>query len=512
MSDSAYLQFVIEDGQVISAYELDGDFEGPDNEHLFEIDGSRIIEQEYYGPNSYEIKYYEPTDQSGIYEKTDSFYVSTPLITSNNQISINNFSNDGDESKYIQFVIANGQVMSAYELDGDFEGPDSEHLFEIDGSRIIEQEYNGSNSYEIKYYVPTDQEGIYVKTDSFITSEPIIDINDRFIGSSNDEVYHGFYGDDYLNGNDGSDDLFGDIGDDEIYGGNGDDNLYGGNGDDYLNGGTGSDYLSGGAGNDTYIIDENDDLIEYSGQGFDSVKASFSCSLGANFEKLILTGTSQISGIGNTLANIIIGNNVANNIQGNAGNDTLSGKNGNDTLLGGSGQDTLRGDRDNDALNGGADRDKLYGGTGNDSLVGGGGYDRLHGGSGTDILDGGIGNDYLVATFGGDTLTGGTGADKFRFYKPTHGNDKITDFNRAEDDTIQVSSRNFARLAKGTLSKYRFASNSSGVALDSNDYFVFNTTNKVLYFDADGSGSGAAVQIARMKNGVNLLNTDIVIV
>ena len=38
------------------------------------------------------------------------------------------------------------------------------------------------------------------------------------------------------------------------------------------------------------------------------------------------------------------------------------------------------------------------------------------------------------------------------------------------------------------------------------------TKNKTLYFDKDGSGSGSAVAIAKMGNGVTLKNTDIVVV
>ena len=147
------------------------------------------------------------------------------------------------DSDYLRFVIENGKVTAAYELDGDFEGPDYEHLYKLDGERVIEQEYEGPNTYEIKYYDPTDEDGLYIKVESFYVTEPIIisDLSssdnsfddDKYYGSSDDDEYHGFGGDDRIYGEDGDDDLYGD---------DGDDYLSGGDSDDYLDGGEGLDF------------------------------------------------------------------------------------------------------------------------------------------------------------------------------------------------------------------------------------------------------------------------------
>ena len=62
-----------------------------------------------------------------------------------------------------------------------------------------------------------------------------------------------------------------------------------------LNGGVGADTMMGGLGNDTYIVDDAGDVvIETSNLAteLDTVQSSINYSLGANLEKLTLTGTA----------------------------------------------------------------------------------------------------------------------------------------------------------------------------------------------------------------------------
>ncbi|MCR0985725.1 Ig-like domain-containing protein [Roseomonas populi] len=88
--------------------------------------------------------------------------------------------------------------------------------------------------------------------------------NDRFLGSSQDDLVAGGAGDDTLrgaggndrlDGNEGNDRLDGGDGADRLFGGAGEDRLLGGSGDDVLNGGAGDDRLSGGTGDDVLILD-----------------------------------------------------------------------------------------------------------------------------------------------------------------------------------------------------------------------------------------------------------------
>lgn len=143
-----------------------------------------------------------------------------------------------------------------------------------------------------------------------------------------------------INGTSAANTLNGTNGNDSIYGLGGNDTLNGNGGNDYLDGGAGKDKMAGGTGDDIYVVDNTGDTVtEASNAGTDTVRSSVTFTLGANIEKLELTGGSAIGGTGNGDANTITGNGAANTISGGGGNDTLYGKGGSDTLSGGSGRD-----------------------------------------------------------------------------------------------------------------------------------------------------------------------------
>jgi Ca2+-binding RTX toxin-like protein len=190
------------------------------------------------------------------------------------------------------------------------------------------------------------------------------------------------------------------------------DTLNGGDGGDWLDGGTGADAMTGGTGDDSFIVDDaGDTTIEAGGEGVDVVYTTISWTLGANIEKLILDGSGDINGNGNSLANVITGNSGANRIDAGDGDDVVKGGGGDDTLLGGVGADQLLGQDGNDNINGGNDNDRVDGGDGNDILAGGAGNDIIDGGIGLDSLSGGVGNDQLNGGDGDDILLGGSGND-----------------------------------------------------------------------------------------------------
>nr|WP_071102575.1 M10 family metallopeptidase C-terminal domain-containing protein [Moorena producens] len=139
---------------------------------------------------------------------------------------------------------------------------------------------------------------------------------------------------------------------------------------------------------------------------------------------------------------------------------------------------------------------------GNDNLYGGAGNDRIYAGAGDDILYGGTGN---------DVLSGGAGADKFVFNITTEGIDYITDFVSYQGDKLQISASGFGSgLVQGILDVGQFVLGAA--ALDTNDRFIYDRSSGLLSFDADGSGTLSAVQVANFSNKTALKNSDILIV
>ncbi len=124
--------------------------------------------------------------------------------------------------------------------------------------------------------------------------------------------------------------------------------LIGNSANNVLDGGGAADTMAGGAGNDTYVIQDSNDIVDETtngGAGIDTVKSSISFNLTAsakvlgNVEKLVLTGSANISGGGNSSANTLFGNTGNNTLNGGANADTLGGGLGNDVLTGGTGTD-----------------------------------------------------------------------------------------------------------------------------------------------------------------------------
>lgn len=338
--------------------------------------------------------------------------------------------------------------------------------------------------------------------------------------------------------------------------GNGDANVLNGNsganvltglgGNDTLNGAAGADTLIGGLGDDIYIVDNaSDAVIEVVGQGTDTVQTSLgSWTLASEVENLVFTNSSSHTGIGNALANRLTGNN---------GNDTLNGGLGADTMIGGLGNDNYvvdnAGDVVTEAASAGTDTvtasinytlganvenltlaagTSALGGTGNalanvltgnsgsNLLAGMDGDDTLNGGLGDDTLQGGVGNDRLTGGNGNDVLNGGAGVDTFVFDTAASA---ITNLDTVQDfasgsDVLAFRRGVFSAFSTtGGISADAFWSGAGvNAAHDATDRFIYNTTTGALWYDRDGTGSTAAVQVAILTGQPALAHTDFQII
>jgi Ca2+-binding RTX toxin-like protein len=291
----------------------------------------------------------------------------------------------------------------------------------------------------------TDSTGLFVDT-SFTISlnnlpEPKSWTGDNgvnvFTAPSNDLwTINGLGGNDILTGNASSD------------------TINGGSGNDIIDGAGGADTMYGGMGNDTFYVDNpGDQVIENAGEGTDLVNTSIDYTMTANVENLTQLGTADLSATGNALANTITGNSGNNSFHGGAGGDLIQGNDGNDIIYG---------------------------------------EDQ------SDFLQGGNGNDTLIGGAGNDQLTGGAGADSFVFDSLVSGEfDTVKDFSATEGDVFVISKAVFAAFANtplGTLPTSAFVNGLAATTAD--QHIIYNKSQGNIYYDPDGNGSQAMVQIA----------------
>ncbi|HEV2867385.1 MAG TPA: M10 family metallopeptidase C-terminal domain-containing protein, partial [Allosphingosinicella sp.] len=243
-------------------------------------------------------------------------------------------------------------------------------------------------------------------------------------------------GDDRLTGNDA---------DNILHSGGGRDILVGGRGRDLLDGGGGADRMDGGTSADIYIVNHRGDVvIERPFSGIDTVKSSVSFRLGDNVENLVLTGTANLTGRGNSVANEIAGNRSDNVLVGFEGDDVISGGAGNDRIYGGSGQ---------------------------------------------------------------DKLSGGEGSDRFYFTDaPGVANaDQILDFTRGQD-RIHLARYAFSGVGEAsTVNKAMFALGTE--AHDASDRIIYDQATGRIFYDADGTGELPALLFATVTPGTVLTPT-----
>lgn len=224
---------------------------------------------------------------------------------------------------------------------------------------------------------------------------------------------------------------------------------------------------------------------------------SLSCTVNltpGSYSNIAFTHFDAVDGLGIAFGAVI------ENVLGGSGNDVVLGSSFDNYLVGNAGDDDLTGAEGMDVLRGNLGNDILRGGIGRDTLYGGKGVDTIFGGKGADLLIGGENNDFL---------TGGLGQDIF-LLTATDSIDKIIDFS-VVDDTIQLINTVFTQLTTlGTLDSANFIKGTA--AVNENNYVIYDDSAGALFYDADGNGGGAAVQIALLGVALDLTNADFVVI
>ena len=134
------------------------------------------------------------------------------------------------------------------------------------------------------------------------------------------------------------------------------------------------------------------------------------------------------------------------------------------------------------------------------------GSDSLKAGDGDDSLSSGAGDDTLVGGAGNDVLTGGDGADWFVLDTALSAAnvDTIKDF-VTETDKIVLSAKIFSKFTGTSTGSAITAGNlvvgagATAVAKDKDDHLIYDTTSDLLYYDADGSGTGEPVAFVKVE-------------
>lgn len=228
-------------------------------------------------------------------------------------------------------------------------------------------------------------------------------------------------------------------------------------GDDIIYGDAGSDIVRGGAGADLIIgSNEANNVSDRDTVSYRDATAAVTVILNSN--------TTFVSSDGHGSYDLLIG---MENAIGSDFDDRIDGQDGIDnTIIGGLGAD------------------RLYGGSGNDILVGDDGIDRLYGEAGNDVFISGKGRDLIFLSGGGQ-------------------------------DRIIIDAANINELALHRDSIYTFSLGAGGDKLDVSALLKsvgYAGSNPVadgyiklsisggddirVQFDADGSGGGAAQDIA----------------
>jgi Ca2+-binding RTX toxin-like protein len=144
-------------------------------------------------------------------------------------------------------------------------------------------------------------------------------------------------------------------------------------------------------------------------------------------------------------------------------------------------------------------KNRLRGNGIDNTLVGGGDQDTLEGQGGADTLRGNGDADILLGGLGNDVLVGGADGDTFKYNALVEGGDRIDDFDIGIDELEFRAVSLGAGFAPGQpLAADQLVLGSMADQAFGQFIYDVSSGNGELFFDADGTGAGAAVFIARL--------------
>ncbi len=390
--------------------------------------------------------------------------------------------------------------------------------------------------------------GSGVDTVSYATSKEkvVVDLGAVIVeyGAAGDT----FSGIENLVGSADNDYLAGNAANNRLSGGAGYDTLKGGDGDDVLYGGKGWDTMYGGAGADAFYGGNGFDSVYYTGET-KRVKIDLKTGDAGGAAKGDTFHSIEVIGVTN-FADIIKGDKADNQLYGNGGHDQLYGRGGNDVLDGGEGADELYGGSGDDRLFPGNDHvgDVINGGAGNDWVdyfwtgpegvqvflsINAAQYgaendtfssiENIAGSSYADTIspadngwaDGGKGDDIVIDAGGTEVLRGGAGEDTLTdnflgigedgnkdifVLEPDNGLDTVVGFDQGQD-LFWLPANMFSDLIfnnQGHLVGGSIVNSTAPSATNPFAQLLYDTDDSMLWYDADGTGPIAPVEVAKI--------------
>jgi Ca2+-binding RTX toxin-like protein len=316
--------------------------------------------------------------------------------------------------------------------------------------------------------------------------------------------------------------------------------LIGGDGNDTLDGGDGGDQLYGGNGADQYIGGAGLDFARYDDANYGNLVINLAnpslnsgtAAVGDTYVGIegVVGGAGYDRIFGNSADNYLFGGDFYDDLFGGDGNDFMVGGNSDDWFFGGNGADTMDGGTDtfidyaryddanygnltirldNSSLNTGAASGDVY--INIEGVVGGAGNDIIYGNTLANYIFGQGGSDTIDGKEGSDNLWGGSGNDLFQFsttLNATTNVDRIYDFASGNDDIVLTATIFSAIGTSLSNSELRAGT----VALDANDYIIYDSASGQIFYDANGNGAGGQTLFATVTANTSLNFNDFILV